>query len=97
MRSFLAADNIEWRAVNLDQGETIPPLQDYDALWVMGGPMDVWDVEQHPWLIAEKEAIPESVYRTSSAFFAPNVRAATNATVVGIMPHMEILLPTTVL
>ena len=35
----------------------IPNLNDYDALWVMGGPMDVWDVEEHPWLIAEKAAI----------------------------------------
>ncbi len=57
LRGFLAADNIAWHAVNLDQGEKIPPLQDYDALWVMGGPMDVWDVEDYPWLIAEKEAI----------------------------------------
>ena len=29
----------------------------YDMLWVMGGPMDVWDVEEHPWLVAEKRAI----------------------------------------
>ena len=57
LRGFLAVDNIEWHAVNLDQGEAIPPLQDYDALWVMGGPMDVWDIEDYPWLIAEKEAI----------------------------------------
>ena len=57
LRQFLAADNIAWDAVNLDQGEPIPQLQDYDALWVMGGPMDVWDVEEHPWLIPEKAAI----------------------------------------
>ncbi|MGH6908378.1 MAG: type 1 glutamine amidotransferase, partial [Aestuariivirga sp.] len=24
---------------------------------VMGGPMDVWDVDEHPWLIPEKQAI----------------------------------------
>ncbi len=23
----------------------------------MGGPMDVWDVEEYPWLVAEKAAI----------------------------------------
>jgi GMP synthase-like glutamine amidotransferase len=57
LRSFLEADNIEWDAVNLDQGEPIPALDDYDALWVMGGPMDVWDVEEHPWLVPEKSAI----------------------------------------
>ena len=57
LRQFLAQDDIEWHAVNLDQGESIPELEDYDALWVMGGPMDVWDVEEHPWLVAEKAAI----------------------------------------
>ncbi len=57
LRRFLAADGIQWDAVQLDRGETIPELSDYDALWVMGGPMDVWDVEEHPWLVPEKAAI----------------------------------------
>ncbi len=57
LRGFLQADGIEWDAVELDAGEEIPDLDDYDALWVMGGPMDVWDVDEHPWLIAEKTAI----------------------------------------
>ena len=61
LRQFLAADGIEWHAVELDAGEPIPTLTDYDALWVMGGPMDVWDVEEHPWLIDEKAAIREWV------------------------------------
>ncbi len=56
-RRFLAEDGIEWDAVELDAGEPIPALEDYDALWVMGGPMDVWDVVEHPWLRAEKRAI----------------------------------------
>ncbi len=57
LRQFLAEDGICWDAVQLDQGESIPPLENYDALWVMGGPMDVWDVDDHPWLISEKAAI----------------------------------------
>jgi GMP synthase-like glutamine amidotransferase len=57
LRRFLKQDNIKWEAVELDAGERIPVLEDYDALWVMGGPMDVWDVEEHPWLVAEKAAI----------------------------------------
>ncbi len=57
LRRFLQADGIEWDAVELDVGEEIPDLQNYDALWVMGGPMDVWDVEEYPWLIPEKAAI----------------------------------------
>jgi len=68
LRTFLAADNVEWHAVNLDRGETIPPLEDYDALWVMGGPMDVWDVDEYPWLIAEKEAIRRWVKELNKPF-----------------------------
>ena len=57
LRDFLRADGVEWTAVELDAGEPIPPLEDYDVLWVMGGPMDVWDVDEHPWLVQEKRAI----------------------------------------
>ena len=53
-REFLAKDGIAWDAVELDAGETIPALDNYDALWVMGGPMDVWQEKEHPWLRAEK-------------------------------------------
>lgn len=56
-RKFFAADGIAWDAVELDEGGKIPRLEDYDALWVMGGPMDVWDIEECPWLIDEKHAI----------------------------------------
>jgi GMP synthase-like glutamine amidotransferase len=56
-RDFLRADGVAWDAVELDEGQPIPDLGGYDALWVMGGPMDVWDVDEHPWLIPEKQAI----------------------------------------
>lgn len=57
LRDFLKQDGVVWDAVELDQGEAIPDLDSYDALWVMGGPMDVWETDNHPWLTAEKEAI----------------------------------------
>ncbi len=57
LRYYLKQDDIEWTAVELDEGEPIPPLEDYDVLWVMGGPMDVWDVDENPWLVEEKRAI----------------------------------------
>ncbi|MDJ0982641.1 MAG: type 1 glutamine amidotransferase [Kiloniellales bacterium] len=60
-RSFLAEDGIAWDAVELDAGQAIPDLEAYDALWVMGGPMDVWDVDDNPWLESEKAAIREWV------------------------------------
>jgi GMP synthase-like glutamine amidotransferase len=56
-RNFLREDGIAWDAAELDEGDAIPSLEPYDMLWVMGGPMDVWDVDEHPWLIPEKRAI----------------------------------------
>ena len=57
LREALLADGVDWTVVELDAGDAIPTLEDYDPLWVMGGPMDVWDTDEHPWLVAEKEAI----------------------------------------
>jgi GMP synthase-like glutamine amidotransferase len=47
----------------LDEGQDIPPLEDFDLMLVMGGPMDVWQEDEHPWLVAEKAAIREWVIR----------------------------------
>ena len=56
-RDFMAADGISWDTIELDEGDTIPALDDYDILIAMGGPMDVWEEDAHPWLVAEKAAI----------------------------------------
>lgn len=60
-RTFLREDGHSWDAVELDEGETLPSLDGYDALWAMGGPMDVWQEDRHPWLAAEKAFIREAV------------------------------------
>ena len=60
-RDFMRQDDIEWDAIELDEGDSIPDISSYDALLVMGGPMDVWQVEEHPWLIDEKAAIRSAV------------------------------------
>ena len=60
-RRFLAEEGVPWTAVELDRGEPIPDMTDFDALWVMGGPMDVWQEAENPWLRAEKAAIREAV------------------------------------
>ena len=57
LRTCLSEHDVAWDAVELDQGEAIPDLNAYDALWVMGGPMDVWDIDKYPWLVEEKDAI----------------------------------------
>ena len=51
-RDFLAEDGVSWDAVELDRGEAIPALAGYDQLWAMCGPMDVWEEDRHPWLVA---------------------------------------------
>lgn len=47
----------EMKIVELDEGEPIPELEDFDLLTVMGGPMDVWQEDLHPWFVPEKAAI----------------------------------------
>lgn len=60
-RQFLREDGHSWDAVELDAGEALPALDGYDALWVMGGPMDVWQEQEHPWLKDEKAFIYKAV------------------------------------
>jgi GMP synthase-like glutamine amidotransferase len=54
---FLMAGGAELTVVHLWRGEAIPPLEAFGAMLVLGGPMDVWDVALHPWLVEEKRAI----------------------------------------
>ena len=54
-------DNIKIDTVELDKNEKIPNLDPYDAMIVMGGPMDTWQEESFPWLKTEKEAIHKFV------------------------------------
>lgn len=47
--------------VRLHRGEAVPDLALFDALLVLGGPMDVWQEDAHPWLRAEKRTIAQWV------------------------------------
>ena len=60
-REFLLEDGHSFDAIELDQGEALPSLDGYDGLWVMGGPMDVWQEDQNPWLADEKRFIRDAV------------------------------------
>jgi GMP synthase-like glutamine amidotransferase len=55
--SYLRRDGGAIDTVHFTHGDAIPALDGYDQLWIMGGPMDVWDLKDHPWLAAEKKAI----------------------------------------
>ncbi|MEM7377026.1 MAG: type 1 glutamine amidotransferase [Pseudomonadota bacterium] len=60
-RTLLARDGHKLETVMLHRGERIPDLDAFDALWVLGGPMDVWQTDQHPWLQPEVDAIKRAV------------------------------------
>ena len=60
-RDFFKEDGIECHVIELDENQQIPDLNHYDALWVMGGPMDVWQEAEYPWLVEEKAAIRKVV------------------------------------
>jgi len=60
-RDFAVSMKISFHEVDLHAGQKIPELRDYDALWVMGGSMNVWEEDKYPWLIDEKEAIRQAV------------------------------------
>ena len=60
-RRLLNEDGHEYHGIELDEEEKIPNIENYDGLWVLGGPMDVWEEEKYPWLIEEKKFIRECV------------------------------------
>lgn len=62
-------DGHELHVIALDEGDTIPALENYNLLAVMGGPMDVWQEAQHPWLIPEKAAIRRWVKTLNRPYF----------------------------
>lgn len=53
----MAAAGDACHIVSLYAGDVIPPLDGFDLMLVLGGPMDVWQTSEHPWLVAEKAAI----------------------------------------
>ncbi len=46
---------------DLWKGEALPELSSFDWLLVLGGPMGVYDEDQHPWLAGEKRFLRASV------------------------------------
>jgi len=42
-------------------GGVLPAQDDFDRLFVMGGPMGIYDEAEHPWLIPEKAFIAETI------------------------------------
>ena len=49
---LMKKDNFNLTTIELDEGERIPDdLSKFDAMFSMGGPMDTFMENEHPWLI----------------------------------------------
>ncbi len=57
----LADSGVDMTVTRLDLGEPLPPLAGLDGLVVMGGPMGVHDIDDHPWLGPERALIRQAV------------------------------------
>ena len=42
-------------------GEKLPEIQEFDWLLIMGGPMNIYQEQQYPWLVAEKFCIDQAL------------------------------------
>lgn len=63
IRRWLGAHGAKVSFTALYEGGALPKADDVDLLIVMGGPMSANDEDAHPWLIAEKQLIGETIAR----------------------------------
>ena len=69
IKDLMLADGWKLTTIELDEGEKIPKnLNQFDAMFCMGGPMDTWMEKKYPWLISEKERIKEFVINLKKPF-----------------------------
>ena len=62
IKDLMIKDKVNLTTIELDEGEKIPKnLNNFDAMFCMGGPMDTWMEKDYPWLIEEKKKIREFV------------------------------------
>ncbi len=61
LRPLLAGRASQISATRSWESAVFPDPHEVDLLVVMGGPMSVHDLEDHPWLAAEKEFLTEAL------------------------------------
>jgi len=66
---WFAEDGILPVPVRMFEGQKIPPLKDYDFMFVLGGAQDTWQEADYPFLAEEKSAIREWVWERARPYF----------------------------
>jgi GMP synthase-like glutamine amidotransferase len=61
IESFLITQKVPYKIVELSAGESIPSLDNFDTLILMGGPMSVNDEKIYPFLSLEEKLIKEYI------------------------------------
>ena len=69
IKDLMLNDKWNLTTIELDEGEKIPnDLNQFDAMFCIGGPMDTWMEDKYPWLIEEKKKITEFVINLKKPF-----------------------------
>ena len=63
IEDFLRDSDIPLRIVELGSGELPPPLDKFDTLIVLGGPMGVYEMDRYPHLMTGSRIIREAINR----------------------------------
>lgn len=63
IEDFLRKEGISFTIVELGSGESPPSLDKFNTLVVLGGPMGVYEMDTHPYLMAESRVIREAINR----------------------------------
>jgi GMP synthase-like glutamine amidotransferase len=65
---YFREDGVTLCTIEFDRGQTVPNIASFDFLMVMGGPQDVWQESEYPWLTDEKAAIRKFVIEMRRPF-----------------------------
>jgi GMP synthase-like glutamine amidotransferase len=63
IKEFLKKEEIPFAIIDLGSGEIPLPLEDFDTLVIMGGPMGVYEMDRYPHLRIESRLIREAINR----------------------------------
>jgi GMP synthase (glutamine-hydrolysing) len=56
-------EDIAYKIIELGSGELIPPLENFDTIVVLGGPMGIYDMDKYPQLMIQSRIIREAINR----------------------------------
>ena len=61
MTDWFADKDFQLQTYRLDLNESLPTVDQFDWLLIMGGPMSAYEEDIYPWLVPEKKVIKEAI------------------------------------